>query len=714
MVFTIYTSQQSQKLLNDHYLTITERATDEAKGSLDDFGERLKRLQTNMSRNTILYPQLNLEDVARSVQIIKELERYCLSEYGIDAISIHFNNDLYIYESSSSYPIDIYLKKLSKESGINVETLKPLFSSSEEICYISGMHEDEQNHSMIYVFMPLYYENRTSGVIQLSVSRQTLLDVISPALASIDSTAVLLYHDELLTADTSINEIWRNWRSAFECINDDKSNCLLNTDSGDYFIQLSRSESSSLKCLTITPTADYIKLSKHNSQRLFTLLTIVITCCGILIAFLITRQYRPISSLMTMATNIAPENPHTRLESVYDTFSELVTINQHLQTENKSYTENRLIYNLLKGASIDNPQQKNLLMMFEGAAYITVLVSTTFVNDRATLLEKIREKSRDHFRAMLYTPVTSDDVIVLLSCRSKEEDSINSAILQIHENLTNSLKAEITFGVGNPVESLSDIPQSYSDAAYALESMLIKGKGTVIHINDLDDQDDYHHLFPYREADILHSYILSGDAEEASRILKNLIEFIRNSRFSITVAHRICADIYNRTLRALEYTHAIPDTNAVKTQFGHLSDYETLDDLINAMSNMFEELFHSISIKQNQGDQTRGETMREYIRNNCLSVNFSLQHMADDLNMAMTNLCHYYRSVYNQTILDYATEYRIEKACLLLRESNLSIVEISERVGYATPSGFIRRFKQVMGVTPGKYNHTIDKSNQAE
>ena len=81
----------------------------------------------------------------------------------------------------------------------------------------------------------------------------------------------------------------------------------------------------------------------------------------------------------------------------------------------------------------------------------------------------------------------------------------------------------------------------------------------------------------------------------------------------------------------------------------------------------------------------------------------------DDFGMAMTNLCHYYRSAFNQTILDYATEYRIEKACMLLQESNLSIVEISERVGYATPSGFIRRFKQLKGITPGKYNQSISK-----
>ncbi len=48
-------------------------------------------------------------------------------------------------------------------------------------------------------------------------------------------------------------------------------------------------------------------------------------------------------------------------------------------------------------------------------------------------------------------------------------------------------------------------------------------------------------------------------------------------------------------------------------------------------------------------------------------------------------------------------ELRIERACAMLRKSELSVIEIAIAVGYGSPQTFARLFRQLMGTTPTDY-----------
>jgi len=46
---------------------------------------------------------------------------------------------------------------------------------------------------------------------------------------------------------------------------------------------------------------------------------------------------------------------------------------------------------------------------------------------------------------------------------------------------------------------------------------------------------------------------------------------------------------------------------------------------------------------------------------------------------------------------------RMERACDLLRESDLDLAAITQAVGLNNVSSFVRKFSQDQGMTPGKY-----------
>lgn len=50
--------------------------------------------------------------------------------------------------------------------------------------------------------------------------------------------------------------------------------------------------------------------------------------------------------------------------------------------------------------------------------------------------------------------------------------------------------------------------------------------------------------------------------------------------------------------------------------------------------------------------------------------------------------------------VDYINYIRIRKSCGLLRRTNLTIGEITAKIGYDSPGSFIRNFRNMIGQTP--------------
>lgn len=58
------------------------------------------------------------------------------------------------------------------------------------------------------------------------------------------------------------------------------------------------------------------------------------------------------------------------------------------------------------------------------------------------------------------------------------------------------------------------------------------------------------------------------------------------------------------------------------------------------------------------------------------------------------------------TFIDYLTNYRMSMAKKWLKESDMKISEIAERLNYSSSTGFIRTFRKLTGITPGQYRDT--------
>lgn len=93
----------------------------------------------------------------------------------------------------------------------------------------------------------------------------------------------------------------------------------------------------------------------------------------------------------------------------------------------------------------------------------------------------------------------------------------------------------------------------------------------------------------------------------------------------------------------------------------------------------------------------------EYINENYADNNLSLNLLADKFGKSIYYISRIIKSNLGYNFMDYISEMRIEYAKRLLRETDMKISDIVEKVGYLNVSAFNKKFKTVEGESPSNY-----------
>ena len=84
-------------------------------------------------------------------------------------------------------------------------------------------------------------------------------------------------------------------------------------------------------------------------------------------------------------------------------------------------------------------------------------------------------------------------------------------------------------------------------------------------------------------------------------------------------------------------------------------------------------------------------------------TSFSTTEFAKAMNMSRSNLHLKLKALTGESALDFIHKIRFKEACRLLKDGRYSISEISDKVGFNTPSYFATCFKKYMGCLPTEY-----------
>lgn len=99
----------------------------------------------------------------------------------------------------------------------------------------------------------------------------------------------------------------------------------------------------------------------------------------------------------------------------------------------------------------------------------------------------------------------------------------------------------------------------------------------------------------------------------------------------------------------------------------------------------------------------------EFIENN-YSNPIKINDIANYIGLNRSYLTHIFKKNLNVSPQEFLLNFRIEKACDLLKKSTLSIGDISRSVGYNDPLTFSKIFKKVKGTSPKNYRDQLSSA----
>ncbi|WP_129728864.1 response regulator transcription factor [Ectobacillus funiculus] len=94
---------------------------------------------------------------------------------------------------------------------------------------------------------------------------------------------------------------------------------------------------------------------------------------------------------------------------------------------------------------------------------------------------------------------------------------------------------------------------------------------------------------------------------------------------------------------------------------------------------------------------------KKFIHDHFSDPDLTLELLAQSLQASPVYLSRTIKQELGRSFVGLVTELRMKKAIQLLNDTDLSILEIAERVGYDTQHYFSTAFKKVMGVSPNQY-----------
>lgn len=127
------------------------------------------------------------------------------------------------------------------------------------------------------------------------------------------------------------------------------------------------------------------------------------------------------------------------------------------------------------------------------------------------------------------------------------------------------------------------------------------------------------------------------------------------------------------------------------------------------LAGILEALSGGPSTRQEDADARVHSRMASYLEDHVFDPLFSMTMMADDFDMPVVAFGRLFKRHFRQTFINYVSQMRIDRAKALLSDTDMLLKEIVETIGYVDVSNFIRKFKLIVGVTPGEYRKQHSK-----
>lgn len=252
-----------------------------------------------------------------------------------------------------------------------------------------------------------------------------------------------------------------------------------------------------------------------------------------------------------------------------------------------------------------------------------------------------------------------------------------------------------TIGVGNIYQALELISASYLES---VDDVYVQRNGA--------ERRNEPYVYLVEEIHSITAALEFGDTQAAMEKLEEFLEKLREKPVSMLML-RYAISNFCGEIRQISQKYQL---DLSKQNIALLMSAKNVKQLESGFKKVIHEFSQSC-------EQTKKRTMAEkpakicqYIDAHFMEYDLSIEKVSHDLDMTTAMVRQAVLETTGRGYKDYVIGLRISYAKELLAQTDLSVADVCEKVGYGNISHFINVFKKSTGFTPAKYRRDVRDS----
>ncbi len=273
---------------------------------------------------------------------------------------------------------------------------------------------------------------------------------------------------------------------------------------------------------------------------------------------------------------------------------------------------------------------------------------------------------------------------------------------QIREDINIKLGIDASVCIGGICKDLKKLSELFERAEYVFNTSLFQKNNCIVFADDVQANKN---LFDYSFIEM---------EEEILKLIENYNEkdvskFVDKYYGSDFIYDTVSLKAITTSIVSIIQVELMKINENFKDVFGNeyviwekLANFESILDIRQWITNIIKSVCLFVKNKKSSRHTKLITKIKEIIDEEYATIN-SVSDIAGRLYISTVHANQLFKKYTGETIFDYLTNRKIERAKELLRQENSRVYEVAELVGYKSKTYFSALFKECTGMTPREY-----------
>lgn len=274
---------------------------------------------------------------------------------------------------------------------------------------------------------------------------------------------------------------------------------------------------------------------------------------------------------------------------------------------------------------------------------------------------------------------------------------------KIQSSIYETVKFQVSIGIGTYVQDLADLHVSYESAVSVLAYRYTGGEGLLIDREEEVNIGGDINIEEYTSA--LSTCVKSAQSDKTRVFFQHLEEDFWEARLSkdrvVLYLQQITRAVYD-VIRYIDAGDKNLKTDRNKV-FDHIADSRSCGEAMEYVKDYALKAIYDMENLNQSSGQKQAMLALDYIQQHYGDVDLSLNTICNYLSISTSHFSSVFKETTGETFMEVLIRTRMQKAKELIEKTTLRNYEIAERVGFSDPHYFSISFKKMTGKSPTEY-----------